>query len=277
MRYAACNEMFRNWPLDRTCAACATAGCSGIELAPFTFAPEGVDHLDAGARGRIRHAVVAAGLEVVGLHWLLVGPAGLGLTVEDAAVRARTSNYLCALVDCCADLGGRVLVLGSPHQRNLPAGVAEAEGMRRAAAALAPAVRRAEASGVRWCLEPLPASETNFLHTLDSCLTLADLLGGGSAVGVQLDVKSLCAEAGDPAAAIRNHAAVSARFGHLHLQGRDGGPPDDSVPWRELWATLTEVGYDGWASLEVFTPTDDPAAMVKAAVGRLVAAAAPMA
>ena len=275
MRFAACNEMFRNWPLDRACAACAAAGCTGIELAPFTLAPEGVDHLDAQARGRIRQSAAAAGLTVVGLHWLLVGPVGLGLTVKDAAVRARTAAYLCDLVDCCADLGGRVLVLGSPHQRNLPPGIGEAEGMRRAAATLAPAVRRAQSTGVRWCLEPLPAPETNFLHTLDACLALADLLGGGPSVGVQLDVKSLCAEAGDPAAAIRGHAAAAARFGHLHLQGRDGGPPDDAVAWGDLWAALGEVGYDGWGSLEVFTPAQDPAAMVQAAVARLTAAAAP--
>ncbi len=274
MRFAACNEMFRNWPLDRTCAACAAAGCDGVELAPFTFAHEGVDHLDAAARKRIRATVAAAGLEVVGLHWLLVGPSGLGLTVDDAPVRARTSDYLCALVDCCADLGGQVLVLGSPRQRNLPAGVDEAEGMRRAAATLAPAVRRAEAAGVRWCLEPLPAPETNFLHTLDACLALADRLGGGPAVRVQLDVKSLCAEAGDPAAAIRRHAAAATRMGHLHVQGRDGGPPDGCVPWRDLWSALAEVGYDAWASLEVFTPADNPAAMVTEAVAHLSATAA---
>ncbi len=41
------------------------------------------------------------------------------LNHSDPAVRQRTAKYLCELVDFCADLGGKVIVVGSPKQRNL--------------------------------------------------------------------------------------------------------------------------------------------------------------
>ena len=38
-RYAICNETFQDWPHDRVCEFVAATGYTGLELAPFTFAP----------------------------------------------------------------------------------------------------------------------------------------------------------------------------------------------------------------------------------------------
>ena len=38
-RYAICNETFPDWPHDRVCEFVAATGYTGLELAPFTFAP----------------------------------------------------------------------------------------------------------------------------------------------------------------------------------------------------------------------------------------------
>ena len=256
MRYAICNELFEGWDFARTCDFVARTGYQGIEIAPFTVAADGVEVLRGPERAALRRRAADAGLAVVGLHWLLVGPAGLHLTSGDGAVRARTGRYLSALAECCADLGGQVLVLGSPRQRNLEAGTAPEEGLRRAADCLEPAVRRAETLGVRWCLEPLPAADTNFLNTLDEALRLDRLLGAGSGLGVQLDVKSLCAEAADPtrpAPVIAAHAAAARRFGHVHANDRNlGGPGSGDVDFLPIFAALRAVGYDGWISVEVF-------------------------
>ena len=66
--------------------------------------------------------VQAAGLETVGLHWLLAKTTGLHLTSPDSAVRRRTADYLADLARLCRDLNGRIMVLGSPQQRNLAPG-----------------------------------------------------------------------------------------------------------------------------------------------------------
>ncbi len=278
MRYAICNELFAGWDLGRVCATVADIGYQGLELAPFTFAPEGVRPGDRRQWAEIRQTIASAGLEPVGLHWLLVGPPGLHLTARDPAVRQRTADYLCTLVDCCAETGGQVLVLGSPKQRNLEPGMLPDEGLGLAAATLERAVRRAETAGVRWCLEPLPAVDTNFLNTLDECLALDRRLGGGPALGVQLDAKSLCAEAQDharPAPVIVDHGATADRFGHFHANDRNlGAPGSGDVDFASIFAALRATGYDGWVSVEVFDLSAGAEAIARGSLNYMRAAEA---
>lgn len=277
MRYAICNELFAGWSLERTCTFTAATGYTGIELAPFTFAPQGVHHCSQSDLQAVRRAVEAAGLELVGLHWLLVGPAGLHLTATDSPARRRTADYLCSLVDCCAALGGRTLVLGSPKQRNLAPGITATQGLDLAADALAAAVQRAQVQGVRWSLEPLPAQDTNFLNSLDACLELDALLGGGPALGVQLDAKSLCAEAIDPkapASVISRHADRADRFAHFHANDRNlGGPGSGDVDFRPLFSALRQCNYDRWVSVEVFDTSAGAEAIARDSLAYMRAAA----
>ncbi len=85
------------------------------------------------SRSAYRRAVESAGFEIIGLHWLLAKTTGLHLTTMDAAGSQRTSEYLIELVDLCADLGGNVMVLGSPQQRNVPEGQSMESAMANAA------------------------------------------------------------------------------------------------------------------------------------------------
>ncbi len=278
MRMALCNEMFTDRPLEQIAVLAAELGYEGLELAPFTLDPSGVGALGPAELRAARRAVERAGLEVVGLHWLLVGPPGLELVSTARDVRERTSAYLVRLAEICAELGGRVLVLGSPRQRNLAPGLDRAAGLALAASTLQAAVRRAEDLGVRWSLEPLPAEETNFLNTLRECLDLDAALGAGRALGVQLDVKSLCAEATDPtqpAEVVRRHAAHAARFAHVHANDRNrGGPGSGDVVLAPLVAELRRLGYAGWVSVEVFDLSLGPEAIAGASLAALRAAGA---
>src|SRR6516225_4515030 len=126
MRFAICNETFQDWPLDRACAFAAECGYQGIEIAPFTLAARAGD-ITQQQRTEVCRIASAAGLEVIGLHWLLAKTEGFHLTSPDRTVRQRTADYLIELVRLCGDLGGRVMVLGSPQQRNLADGMTNAE------------------------------------------------------------------------------------------------------------------------------------------------------
>src|SRR6202171_500547 len=130
MRIALCNEVLAGMPLERQCEYAARLGYDGLEIAPFTLSasPEKISTADA---ARTRSIVEASGLVVTGLHWLLVKPEGLSLTSPDAAVRARTIEVMVRLTALCAELGGAVLVHGSPRQRQIGAGETHAVALAR--------------------------------------------------------------------------------------------------------------------------------------------------
>ena len=116
MKFAACNEFFEGWPVEKVFDYCKAVGYDGVEIAPFTLA-DSVEQVSARRREDIRKAAATAGIEVVGLHWLLVKPEGLYINHPDAAIRRRTQDYMKALIHFCGDLGATVMIHGSPKQR----------------------------------------------------------------------------------------------------------------------------------------------------------------
>src|SRR6516164_8632550 len=126
MRYAICNETFEGWDHARVCRFVAESGYGGLELAPFTIAPRITD-VTAEQRRLLRRQAEDCGVKIIGLHWLLAKTEGLHLTSADEATRRRTADYLVELARCCRDLGGDLLVFGSPAQRRIPAGSTRAQ------------------------------------------------------------------------------------------------------------------------------------------------------
>ena len=129
MKFAICNETFNDRSVAEGFELARDCGYTGIEIAPFTLATYASDITDR-KRAEVRRQAADAGLEVVGLHWLLAKTDGFYLTSPDAAVRKRTGEYLGQLAHLCRDLGGSLMVLGSPQQRNLLPGVTKPDAMR---------------------------------------------------------------------------------------------------------------------------------------------------
>src|SRR5262249_40175654 len=132
MKYAICNETFEGWDHARVCERIAELGYTGLEMAPFTLAPRITD-VSATRRAELRKQAEAAGVQIIGLHWLLAKTEGFHLTSADPTVRKRTGEYLGKMARAAAELGGDILVLGSPLQRNLPDGTSKTRGDELAA------------------------------------------------------------------------------------------------------------------------------------------------
>src|SRR5687768_1212566 len=158
MKFGICNEIFQGWKIDDAMAFAKRVGYDGIEIAPFTLAKYVTD-VPASERQRIRESAARLDLEISGIHWVLVQAEGMYLNHPDEEVRRRTSVYFCDLVDFCADLGGKIIVVGSPKQRNVMAGTAPADAWQWATDTFRDSVRRAEDRAITICFEPLAPSE----------------------------------------------------------------------------------------------------------------------
>src|ERR1700681_371800 len=136
VRYAICNETFEGWDHARVCRQVAELGYEGLEVAPFTLAQR-ITLVTPEQRQKLRREAEACGLQIIGLHWLLAKTEGLQLTAADPAVRQRTADYITELARCTRDLGGDLMVFGSPAQRRIPAGTARAQATDYAVATFA--------------------------------------------------------------------------------------------------------------------------------------------
>ena len=253
-RFAICNETWGDLPWPEGFRRIAAAGYDGVEIAPFTLAPA-VQTLTSLDRDRIRRVAEDLGLRIVGLHWLLVAPPGLHLTTGDATVRARTADYLRLLADLCADLGGTILVLGSPKQRSVEAGTSPAEARTRYLEAIRPCLQTCADRGLVLCLEPLAPEETNFLNTLAEARALIEAADHPSCRTI-FDVKAASSENRPLPDLLRENADIVAHF-HANDANRRG-PGFGDTAFGPILGAARESGYDGWISVEVFDYTPDP-------------------
>jgi sugar phosphate isomerase/epimerase len=248
MRFAVCNEIFQGWKLEDTLACAARLGYAGVEIAPFTLA-NSVTDISAGERRAMREAAARNGITIAGIHWVLVKPEGLYINHPDASLRERTARYFCDLVDFCADLGGKVMVVGSPKQRNLLPGVSREQGLAWAASTFRTAVVQAEQREVTICFEPLAPAETNFINTAAEALQFVQQVPSPR-FKIILDVKAMCSESKPIPQIIRESWP---HFAHFHANDRNlKGPGFGDVDFKPIAATLKEVGYQGYVSVEVF-------------------------
>jgi len=257
MKFGICNEIFKDWSLEDTFAFAKKAGYDLVEIAPFTIA-KSVTDISAAERARIRDLAVRAGIGISGLHWVLVQAEGMYLTHPDGAVRARTSAYFTELVNCCADLGGTRIIVGSPKQRDVMEGVSYGQAWDWATGVFRDAVKRAEDRRVVICFEPLAPSETNFVNTAEEGRRFAAQFAS-PAMSIILDVKAMSSETKPVPQIIRESAG---KFAYFHANDVNlKGPGFGDVDFVPIAAALRDAGYDGTVSVEVFKFEEGPEAI----------------
>lgn len=254
VKFAICNEIYQHWKLEDIFTHARKVGYDALEIAPFTLADSVLD-LSATERQRIRALAAQYQMEIAGLHWLLVRPEGLYLNHPEATLRTETANYFIALMDCCADLDGKVLVVGSPKQRNILPGVSADQAREWATATFRDAVKRAEDRQVTICFEPLSPVETNFINTAAEAIEFVQPFRS-AAFKIILDVKAMSSEAKPIPQIIRESWP---HFAHFHANDKNlKGPGFGTVDFKPIAAALREVGYAGYVSVEVFNFEEGP-------------------
>ncbi len=254
MRYAICNETFEGWDHLRICRFVAELGYRGLELAPFTLA-ERITDVSADRRRELRQQAEDHGLSIIGLHWLLAKTTGLMLTAPEESIRQATATYLIELAKACAELGGDILVFGSPMQRRIPPGHTHAQATRFAVDTFRRAAKGIADHGVNLCVEPLSPPEADFLNTAAEAISLIQEVDS-PCFRLHLDVKAMSTELDPAPTLIRRHAS---QMYHFHANDPNKrGPGFGETDFVPIFQALHDVNYAGWVSVEVFDYSPDP-------------------
>ena len=237
----AMHNWMRPEPVEITIERLARAGYDAIEIAgePAVY--------DVGT---VRAQLEKHDLRCWGSVTIMVG--GRDLLHEDRYVRIGSVQYVKDTIDMMAGLGGEVLtVVPSTVGKIVPMGSPEDE-WDWAVESLKECQAHAEQKGVRLALEPLNRFETYFLNRHDQALALAEDVGGNC--GICLDIFHMNIEEADWAEAIR---AAGDKLYAFHVADNNRMPcGQGAIDWAKLVATLEEVGYDDFLTVEFVVPLD---------------------
>ncbi len=268
MRIALCNEVIAPMPFPAQCEYAAKLGYDGLELAPYTLSEE-PHRMGAAQLAAARGAAQGAGVAITGLHWLLVKPAGLSISTRDDATRRRTLDVMRAFVDQCAELGGRYLVHGSPHQRRVDPGDTRAAALARAQECFAAAGEHAAKAGVVYCIEPLSAEQTPLINTLAEAAHIVSAVGNAS-LRTMLDCSAAARSEKEPAAALMDRWLPQGVIAHVQVNDRNRrGPGQGEQKFAPLFAALKRHRYAGDIAVEPFDYVPDGPGAAARAIGYL--------
>ncbi|HWM41197.1 MAG TPA: sugar phosphate isomerase/epimerase family protein [Burkholderiales bacterium] len=266
MRIALCNEVIAPMPFPQQCEYAAKLGYDGLEIAPYTLSEE--PHRMGSARiAAARAAAEDAGIAVTGLHWLLIKPAGLSISAKDEGTRKKTVDVMLALVDLCAELGGKYLVHGSPQQRRVEAGETRAAAMARAKECFAALAERAQKAGVVYCIEPLSSEQTPLINTLEEAAGMVAEIGSAS-IRTMIDCSSAGRMEKEPLNALVDRWLPKGVIAHVQVNDRNRrGPGQGEQRFAPLFSSLKKNGYGGDVAVEPFDYVPDGPGAAARAIG----------
>ncbi len=215
----------------------------------FEFGLEDPSHVDP---AKLKERARATGLRLV-----ICGAFGpdRDLTHDDASVRQNSLDYITKAIEICQKSGTPTLAgpmysaVGkrrhvSPDQKRKEWDLA-VEGLKKAG-------KIAADHGVRLAVEPLNRFETDLINTAEQLEKLLNAIDMKN-VGFHLDTFHMNIEEKDTGAAIKR---AKGRLFHFHACENDRGAPGSgkNIDWEGTAAGLKEIGYDGDAVIESFTP-----------------------
>jgi D-psicose/D-tagatose/L-ribulose 3-epimerase len=266
MRIALCNEVIAPMSFPKQCEYARKLGYDGLEIAPYTLSEE-PHRLGAAQLAAARSAARDAGVEITGLHWLLLKPAGLSISTKDEKTRSKTIDVMLAFIDQCAELGGRYLVHGSPHQRRVDPGDTRAAALARAQDMFAAVAERAQKAGVVYCIEPLSSDQTPLINTLEEAARMVQSINNPH-VRTMLDCSAAGRMEKEPLPALVERWLPKGMIAHVQLNDRNRqGPGQGEQRFAPLLGALRKHGYAGDLAVEPFDYVPDGPGAAARAIG----------
>jgi len=254
-KYAFCNEMLKEFSWSEQCDIIGKAGYEGVEIAPFTLVREGVQEISQNQRRQMVLDMENSGIRCAGLHWLFVAPPkGLHFTTPDDQLRQKSVDYLGKLIDFCGDLGGEIMVFGSPAQRATSQGISVSEALDYFADGLSKVADHARERNVKILIEPLPKKDTDVVNTSAEAIQLINRVNHPG-ISSMFDFHNSVDETEPLTDIIEKYIRF---IDHVHVQSMNGYLlMSDKIPQEliNIHALLKKLNYNKWVSVEVFDPS----------------------
>ncbi|GHA18935.1 tagatose 3-epimerase [Devosia pacifica] len=268
MKLTLCNEVLRDHDFREQCRLAAALGYDGLEVAPFTLSEDPAT-ISSSDRQTLRQTAEDHGLSITGLHWLFLTPSGLSLTSDDPETVRRTRSHIEALIDLCADLGGKVLIHGSPQQRMLSDASSPEHARDTALEHLHTAGELCVEADATYCIEPLAPHLTDFVNTVAEAVKLIEEAGSA---GLATMLDTLAAWNGEAQApeTVLDQWLGTGRIAHIHFNDTNSqAPGQGDRNFADILATLQEHRYSGYVGIEPFKYEPSGVAAAACAAGYL--------
>ena len=266
--FSLCNEVLQPLSFEAQCQYAASLGYVGLEVAPFTLCEDPQDLTIEQAR-TFKHIAQSHGLQITGLHWLLVKPEGLSITSSDLSIQQKTRAFIHHLCAVCAAMGGQYLVHGSPKQRLIEGGQSYADALSLATQFFAQAAKSANEFGVTYCIEPLSADQTPLINTLEQAVSIVEEVNH-PALKTMLDTSSAGLAESVPIADLIDQFFPSGHIAHVQLNDPNRrGPGQGDMEFGPILRALKRNNYQGAIAIEPFDYQPDGPACAAHSIGYL--------
>lgn len=261
MKLAVSNVAWYQKEIDGFLKLLVSLECQGVELAASMIWDEPVDS-SRKDRLELRQRIEDAGLKLTGLQALLYTRKDLVL-FKDEITNKKILDYLTGLMDVCSDLGGEVLVFGSPRNRNIGK-LPREKAYDIALDFFRKVSKRAEERNVSFCIEPLGRTETDFINTVKEAEGLIENIQDSRGLGLHIDAKGLIDE-NEVSSSYLTESFGRAR--HVHLNDPGLMPPGSTgYDHKKIRDRMEGSGYSGFVSIEMRRQEPDVKGAIQKAV-----------
>ena len=270
MKLSISTFVYLNYPLEEAIRRIASFGYDGVEIwggRPHAYRRD----LSTGEIEALRALIAKHGLEVSGFI-----PAQFryptNLCISNERIRQDSVCYIQDSIETAASLGAPLVSICPGHSLF---GQGKEDAWERLKESLRTLSDFASERGIRLAIEPADRYETDLVQTSDDALRLLEELGLDN-VGVVFDTGHGYILGEDLGEAVRKLG--SALF-HIHIDDNHGQrdehliPGDGTIDFAPFLATLQEVGYRGFLTVELgFGYTINPDEAVRESAKRMLEA-----
>lgn len=234
--------------LQEKAAKAAEWGADGLEI--MTLEPRSLDW------NAVRDSLYATGMQASAVaSGAMAFAGGITLLHADIKVMNLARSRLHDLIDFAEAVGAPTVTVGSFRGRLAALGTSTAEARLRLADILLEGADYAATHSVRLAIEAINRYETDFIQTAAQGLDFVSSLDR-AALGILLDTFHMNIEESSWDEPLRMVFKAGKLF-HVHLGDNNRLPPGRGmIDFGQIVAILTELGYGGWLSAELFGRPD---------------------